>query len=398
MEHTVQTPGTAHLGQTRLGILAVSSLGMASLALTPSYAAIAQDFSLSNTSAQMLTSLPNIFMMLAGLLVGRLTLTKLNLKTLTLGSICLIVCGGFLPLAFHTSFVFLLLCSCLVGLGQGACTNLAQVLIAQMLPKKQRQETIGLTTTAINIGGIIFIMGGGRLAAGNHWVNNYWIYLFSALVLVVVGLLLPWHSQISDEQTEQSSTAVHLNKYVFYCSFWAFCVMLLNNVLNNNIAMYVVQNHLGATVQAALTSTISLVGGMLCGLVVGVIGKKMQHTTIALSLVLYGCSYLLIGFAHSLSLIYVGSFVVGAAMSIAMGQFPYLISISVDANSMSLAIGIYAAINAIGGAVSPLVVNSLTPLFGNLNVFSVSGILALVFGLVCLGGHFQKNLVENALE
>ena len=137
---------------------------------------------------------------------------------------------------------------------------------------------------------------------------------------------------------------------------------------------------------------------MLCGLVVGVIGKKMQYTTIALSLVLYGCSYLLIGFAHSLSLIYVGSFVVGAAMSIAMGQFPYLISISVDANSMSLAIGIYAAINAIGGAVSPLVVNSLTPLFGSLNVFSVSGILALVFCLVCLGGHFQKNLVENALE
>lgn len=65
---------------------------------------------------------------------------------------------------------------------------------------------------------------------------------------------------------------------------------------------------------------------------------------------------------------------------------------------MSLAIGIYAAINAIGGAVSPLVVNTLTPLFGSFNVFSVSGILALIFGVICLGGHFQKNLVENALE
>lgn len=141
----MEVPSQAYVSKTRIGVLAVSSMGMAALAITPSYAAIAKTFALSNTSVQMLTSLPNLFMMIAGLIIGKLTASKINLKTLTISAIILVVIGGFMPLAFHTSFMFLLFCSCLVGLGQGACTNLSQVLISQMLPEKERQSTMGLT-------------------------------------------------------------------------------------------------------------------------------------------------------------------------------------------------------------------------------------------------------------
>lgn len=174
--------------------------------------------------------------------------------------------------------------------------------------------------------------------------------------------------------------------------------MLLNNVLNNNISLFVVHEHLGATTQAAFTSTISLIGGMLCGLIVGLIGKRFKYSSIGLSFFIYGLAYLLIGVFHSLLIVFVGSFLVGAAMSIAMGQFPYLISISVADNSVSMALGIYVAIYSIGGVISPFVINPLTSLVKNmgLNVFSVSGILALVIGCVCLLAKYQKNLVNNA--
>lgn len=221
----------AYVSKTRIGVLAVSSMGMAALAITPSYAAIAANFSLSNTSVQMLTSLPNLFMMLAGLLIGKLTATKLNLKTLTLGAVVLVIIGGFLPLAFHTNFIFLLFCSCLVGLGQGACTNLSQVLISQMLPETERQSTMGLTTTFTNLGGIVFIMGGGQLAANSGWVNNYWIYLFSLLILIVVITLVPMHPaatrqpclEISKTPVNRSSSIntsfiAHFGDSAHYCS------------------------------------------------------------------------------------------------------------------------------------------------------------------------------------
>lgn len=398
--HNVAAVSKAYVSKTRIGVLAVSSMGMAALAITPSYAAIAKNFALSNTGVQMLTSLPNLFMMLAGLIIGKLTASKINLKTLTLSAAALVVLGGFLPLAFHTSFAFLLFCSCLVGLGQGACTNLSQVLISQMLPEKERQSTMGLTTTFTNLGGIIFIMGGGQLAATSSWVNNYWIYLFSVLVLIVILALVPLHPRDLGENDEAVGGSIKLNKYVFYCAAWGFGVMLLNNVLNNNISLFVVEQKLGATSQAALTSTISLIGGMLCGLIVGVIGKRFKYSSIAIAYLLYGVSYLLVGYGNSLIAAFIGSFFVGAAMSIAMGQFPYLISIAVGKTSVSMALGVYVAIYSIGGVVSPFVVNPLTNALQSLglNVFSVSGFGALILGVICYLVKFQKNLVDNAIE
>lgn len=389
----------AAVTKARIGVLAVSMMGMAALAITPSYAAIARTFSLTNTGVQMLTSLPNLFMMVAGIIIGKLTASRFNLKNLTLLAILLVTIGGLLPLAFHTNFAFLVFCSCLVGLGQGACTNLTQVLISQILPKKERESTMGLSTTFINIGGVVFIMGGGQLASMSSWVNNYWIYLFSLLILLVVMVLLPFRPKVlAQNQADGISTKIVLNKYVFDSALWAFLTMLLNNVLNNNISLFVVHEHLGATTQAAFTSTISLIGGMLCGLVVGLIGKRFKYSSIALSFFIYGLAYLLIGVFHSLLIVFVGSFLVGAAMSIAMGQFPYLISISVADNSVSMALGIYVAIYSIGGVISPFVINPLTSLVKKmgLNVFSVSGILALVIGCVCLLAKYQKNLVNNA--
>ena len=395
MDKTKKIP----VSKTRIGVLAVSMIGMAALAITPSYAAIAKFFSLNNTSVQMLTSLPNLFMMLAGIIIGKLTANKINLKVLTLTSICLVTVGGLLPLIWHNNFLFLLFCSCLVGLGQGACTNLTQVLIAELLPETERETTMGLSTTFINIGGMIFIMGGGQLAASSNWVNNYWIYLFSLLIFLVVFLLLPFQDKkVAQADQQAKNNQIHLNKYVFESAFWAFMIMLLNNVLNNNISLFVVKENLGATTQAALTSTISLIGGMICGLFVGKIGKKLRSSSIALSLCLYGLAYLLIGLFHSLLIVFCGSFIVGAAMSIAMGQFPYLISLIVDDNSVSMALGVYVAIYSVGGVVSPLVINPLTNLVSQLglNVFSISGILALLLALICLAVRYQKNLVLSA--
>lgn len=386
----------AYVSKTRIGVLAVSAMGMAALAITPSYNAIAKSFSLSATAVQMLTSLPNLFMMLAGLLMGKLTAGKIKLKNLTIVMIILCCVGGLLPLLYHGSFAFLLVCSCLVGLGQGACTNLSQVLIASMLPAAERQSTMGLTTTFTNLGGIIFIMGGGSLASKSGWVANYWIYLFAVLVLITVLALVPLNPlPVDDGQAGAKTGKIKLNKYVFGCAGWAFCTMLLNNVLNNNISLFVAEEKLGSTAQAALTSTISLIGGMLCGFIVGKIGKKFPHSTIALAFFLYGLSYILIGLCHNLFGIFVGSFVVGAAMSIAMGQFAYLISIVVDPVSTSMALGVYQAINSIGGVVSPFVVNSLTAVF-HVNAFVVSGILALLLAAVALGSKFQKKLLAFA--
>lgn len=100
---------------------------------------------------------------------------------------------------------------------------------------------------------------------------------------------LPVDNMLKEDNA--SNDKIKLNKYVFYSAFWAFCALLLNNILNNNIALYISEQKLGSTSQAALASTISLIGGMLCGFVVGQIGKKFRTSSIALAFFLYAISY-----------------------------------------------------------------------------------------------------------
>ncbi|MFK5676092.1 MFS transporter [Ligilactobacillus sp. LYQ60] len=391
----------SYLLKTKIGVLSVSMMGMASLAITPSYAAIAKYFIAGNTLVQMLTSLPNLFMMIAGFVVGKLASMRIREKVLVLSAISMIIIGGILPLFYHESLLFLLVCSCLVGFGQGACTNLSQVLVTRMLPSDMQQSAMGQTTTFTNLGGMVFIMGGGLLGV-TSWVRNYWIYIFAIFVLLLICALVPM-SPLSVESGDAVNDVpengqIHINKYVWYISFWAFFTMLMNNVLNNNIALFITRNHFGGTSQAAITTTISLLGGLLCGLIVGMLGKKFKYSTIAMSFFGYAISYLVIGCARNLIVILIGSFVVGAAMSIAMGQYPYLMSLVTDKNSVSMGLGIWAAVYSIGGVLSPFVINPLVAWLGNngiINVFSISGTLALVIGIIVLITGFQRKLVNR---
>ena len=391
----------SYLLKTRIGVLSVSMMGMASLAITPSYAAIAKYFAAGNTLVQMLTSLPNLFMMIAGFVVGKLASMRIHEKTLVLSAISMIIVGGVLPLFYHGSLLFLLVCSCLVGFGQGACTNLSQVLVTRMLPGNMRQSAMGQTTTFTNLGGMVFIMGGGLLGA-TSWVRNYWIYIFAIFVLLLICALVPMHPlsvESEDASNDVEGGQIHINKYVWYISFWAFFTMLMNNVLNNNIALFITHNHFGGTSQAAITTTISLLGGLLCGLIVGALGKKFKYSTIAISFFGYAVSYLVIGCARNLTVILIGSFIVGAAMSVAMGQYPYLMSLVTDKNSVSMGLGIWAAVYSIGGVLSPFVINPLVIWLGDngiINVFSISGILALIIGIIVLITGFQRKLVSYA--
>ena len=63
-----------------------------------------------------------------------------------------------------------------------------------------------------------------------------------------------------------------------------------------------------------------------------------------------------------------------------------------------MALGIFVAVYSVGGVVSPFVVNPLTSLLSGMgmNVFTVSGFLALILGVIVLLGRYQQNLVRHA--
>lgn len=386
---------TSRIGRIKVVVFCLSMMGMAALAIIPSYASIAQTFKASNTMVQMLTSLPNLTMMLAGLSIGKLTQGRFSNKTVAVGAIALIVIGGLLPLAFHTSMGLLLIFSALVGFGQGLTTNLVQVLITNELPDDQREGTMGQSTTFTNIGGMIFMSGGGWLGA-HYWVNNYWIYVVPAIVLVIVLVTLPNDPPVRSATT--TTTRQPLSRFVWWVILLAFFSMMLNNVLNNNISMFIAQHHFGSTAVAGYAGTVGLLGGMLCGLLVGALAKVAKRYTIVISFALCAAAFLLIGMGNSLATAFIGAFLNGASFSIAMAQYPYLISLVTNRQSVAVAIGFYTALYSVGGVVSPIVMNPLAKFAGNgslMNIFTVTGGLALVMAVIVLVTGFQRRLIAS---
>lgn len=375
-------------------------MGMAALAIIPSYATIAQTFKASNTMVQMLTSLPNLTMMLAGLAIGQLTRGRVANKTIAVGAILLIVSGGLLPLLFHTSMTILLIFSALVGFGQGLTTNLVQVLITNELPENQRQTTMGQSTTFTNIGGMIFMSGGGWLST-HYWVDNYWIYAFAAVILIIIIVTLPNDapSPTSSTGAQLQTSRTALSPYVWLVTLLTFFSMMLNNVLNNNISLFIANHHFGSTAVAGYASTVGLLGGMLCGLLVGSLARWFPNHTIMLSFTLCALAFLIIGLGNSLIAAFIGAFLNGAAFSISMAQSPYLISIVTTRNTVAIAIGFYTAFYSVGGVISPIVMNPLAKIAGdssNFNIFTLTGIMALAIAVIVWLSGFQRHLRQSA--
>lgn len=198
---------------------------------------------------------------------------------------------------------------------------------------------MGQNTTFTNIGAMVLITLGGVLAA-KSWINNYWVFLIPVLVLIIVMICLPsqniYANQAKDDADVDANVdngKIELNKYSWAITFLGFLSMLLYNVFSNNISMFVVSHKLGGSAQAGILSMIGLLGGLLAGLIVGKLAKILPKYTISISFLLMALSYLIIGWSNSMSLVIVGSFLSGAALSVCMAQYPFLISISIKPSS-----------------------------------------------------------------
>ncbi|GAA3608836.1 hypothetical protein GCM10022296_10480 [Secundilactobacillus similis DSM 23365 = JCM 2765] len=403
MENSVKTKSVL---QRRIAILALGTMSMVSLAISPSYAAIAQAFKASNTMVQMLTSIANLAALIAGLMVGRLVSGSMSRKKIVVTAVALICIGGLLPLAIHGSMGILIVFSAIIGFGQGMVTNMVQILITEELPEKNRQSAMGQNTTFTNIGAMVLITLGGVLAA-KSWINNYWVFLIPVLVLIIVMICLPsqniYANQAKDDADVDANVdngKIELNKYSWAITFLGFLSMLLYNVFSNNISMFVVSHKLGGSAQAGILSMIGLLGGLLAGLIVGKLAKILPKYTISISFLLMALSYLIIGWSNSMSLVIVGSFLSGAALSVCMAQYPFLISISIKPSSLGMAFGVYNGGLAIGGFLSPLIINPLTNALQNtlhMNIFLVSGVLSVIITVLIVLVQFQARLLKQNL-
>lgn len=196
--------GTISL-MTLIAIWSISlTVNLPGLAITPMLGNLEHIFPhTSELEIQLLTALPNIFIIPFVLLSGKLSLSKSKVKIVVVALVIYLASG--ILYFFANSMVDLIVISCLLGVGCGLLIPLAAGLLADTFVGKYRMRQLGIKSGISNLALVGATYAVGWLSHGS-WRMPFLVYLIPAIPLVLSVFLrgIP-HESLSPAATTAAS-------------------------------------------------------------------------------------------------------------------------------------------------------------------------------------------------
>lgn len=301
-----------------------------------------------------------LMMALSAMLVSSQLASRVSKKKTTLVGHIIVMLAGASVLVFHDSLGQVLAASAVMGLGLGAVQNSTDALIADYFGGKQRSFVMGIYSTFVALGGIIWTMVSGILGSA-EWFHSYAAYFIMIIFIVIEAVCLP---EGHLEPKRKVNVFANMPKEVAIITLMSFVFVLTFQLFSSNVSLLVVGRGFGGTVEAGLASTVMTVAGIAAGLLVGPLFAKFKNLAmpIAWGVTLVGLGLTLV--APAFMVLCVAGFVV------ALGKETYVPlegnfaagNSAPEGRAFNLAIGM-AGIN-FGMALSPIVFEAVTSPFG----------------------------------
>lgn len=169
---------------TLIAIWSISlTVNLPGLAITPMMGNLDRIFPhTSELEIQLLTVLPNLFIIPFVLLSGKLSLSK-NKISIVVTALAIYLASGIMYL-FAKSMVALIIISCMLGMGCGLLIPLAAGLLADTFVGKYRMRQLGIKSGISNMALVVATYAVGWLNRGN-WHLPFLVYLIPAIPLLL---------------------------------------------------------------------------------------------------------------------------------------------------------------------------------------------------------------------
>ena len=293
-----------------VGVYACALCFMAMLTPVPIIASIVQAFPGEDiVLIQMIVSMPSLIMAFAGMAVSSMLAHRFYKKHVALVSFVVFMLGGLAPLAFHGSVVELLIAAAVVGLGLGGLQNSSDALLADYFIDKERSMVMGLFSTFVGLGGVLWTMLAANLGAQN-WVHAFMGYFLFIPLMIIAAICLP-KGKIEPKRTV--NVFANLSREVLLISIVGFVFLLGFQVFNANVSMLVVERGLGGTIEAGWATTATTVAGIVAGLLVGPLFAKFRNLAIPIMLSVAAIGMVVCLVAPSIMVLCLGGFVIALA-------------------------------------------------------------------------------------
>lgn len=344
-----------------VGIYAAAMCIMGMLVPVPIVASVAAAFPNENIAAvQMIIGIIPLMMAVSAMLVSSQLASRVSKKKTTLVGHVIVMLAGASVLVFHDSLAQVLAASAVMGLGLGAVQNSTDALIADYFGGKQRSFVMGIYSTFVALGGIIWTMVSGILGSA-EWFHSYAAYFIMIVFIVIEAVCLP---EGHLEPKRKVNVFANMPKEVAIITVMSFVFVLTFQLFSSNVSLLVVGRGFGGTVEAGLASTVMTVAGIAAGLLVGPLFAKFKNLSmpIAWGVTLVGLGLTLV--APAFMVLCVAGFVVALGKETYVPLEGYFAAgnSAPEGRAFNLAIGM-AGIN-FGMALSPIVFEAVTSPFG----------------------------------
>lgn len=345
-----------------VGIYAAAMCIMGMLVPVPILANIARSFPDANiATVQMCIGIIPLCMALSAMFLSSVLASRVLKRHTALACHILIMVAGLSVVAFHDSLAQVLCASVFVGIGIGGIQNGTDALIADYFEGEQRGSIMGVYSTFVALGGILWTALSGILGH-DQWYMAYAAYAAELPFIIVEFVCLP--KGHLEPKPKGGNVLKSMPREVALITFISFVFVLCFQLFSTNVSLIVADRGFGGTAESATASTVMMVAGIFAGLLVGPLFRRFKNRSMPLAWCVAIVGLLAALLAPSLAALCAAGFVISLGKETYVplqGNFAAGNS-SNEGRAFNLAIGM-AGTN-FGMALSPLFFEVATAPFG----------------------------------
>lgn len=369
-----------------IAILSISLLvNLPGLAISPVLANLDKIFpGTSQLSIQMLTILPNLFIIPFVLLSGQIASSS-SKSVILLWGLGFYLASGILYL-FTTAMWQLITVSCLLGVGCGLLIPLAASLITDNFDGKARMQMLGIKSGVANLALIMATLIVGWLGNGN-WHLPFIVYLLPIIPLALFGYIRSYANIPVAVTKQQESDKGFIIPRMVSIIFLYFSITFFVVALSYYLPFLLAKHGIDASKVGTITA-IFFFAVFLPGFILPLIVKICRHYTVFFSMLSIALGLGLLCVGYTMPLLCVGAFLMGWGYGVIQPTIYDKATRAVNTpakNTMALAIVL--ATNYVAITIAPFIVDSIRDLISSksdLFPFQLNVVLAVAYCIFIL--------------
>ncbi|MDT9605106.1 MFS transporter [Lactobacillus johnsonii] len=347
----------------KISLLSISIFLMMAPAIAPALPLMYDAFpGIDKAGVEMLSTIPNIGIVI-GLLISPFLIKLIGEKpTIIIGLLITLLAGTF-PM-YATAYMPILISRFLIGAGIGLFNSLAVSLIPQFYSSNEEKlaTMVGYQNVMGSLGAAVasFLIS-WLLIISWHAAFAIYFLVIPVLILFVLFVPLPSSKQTLNKQGAARKEKQTINKKVILISILMFFIFLFYMPMSFKIPALVVQEKLGTVSEvSALTGVLNLVG-IPIGASFGFFFKRLHDKIFPLGFSLVALGFFLIALAGNFLMLSAGCLILGIGFGLGVPYMYNWLDWSAPENSINLATTIVLVLVNIGCAISPMIINAITP-------------------------------------